>query len=81
MTTCEVCGRTCPQSDAYCGSCGHELGSPPGVVTCRSPVQSEEPTVVNVRVVNSFWDGCVGCFGWVVGVLVIAVLIGWVLSC
>ena len=70
MATCEVCGRVCPEGDLYCGSCGHALGHEPA-----------EPTVVNVRVVNSFWDGCVGCFGWVAGVVAIVVLIGWVLSC
>jgi hypothetical protein len=41
----------------------------------------DEPVVVNVRVVNSFWDGCVGCFAWVVGAVVILGLIGWVSSC
>ena len=39
------------------------------------------PAVVNVRVVNSFWDGCVGCFSWAVGIVVILALVGWIFSC
>jgi hypothetical protein len=84
LTTCEVCGRPCPDADAFCGACGHELGRTPGAVVCQSPVESREPVepaVVNVRVVNSFWDGCAGCVGWVVGLVVIALLVGWIFSC
>jgi hypothetical protein len=37
--------------------------------------------VVNVRVVNSWWDGCIGCFSWAVGIVVILALVGWIFSC
>lgn len=70
MTTCEACGTRCPEGAAYCGACGHRLGQQP-----------EEPAVVNVRVVNSWWDGCIGCNSWAVGVVVILVLVGWIFSC
>jgi len=70
VASCEACGAECPVGAAYCGVCGHRLGKRP-----------EEPVVVNVRVVNSCWDGCVGCFAWVVGAIVILALIGWIFSC
>ena len=70
MSTCEACGAEQPASSAYCSACGHHLGQTP-----------EEPLVVNVRVVNSFWDSCVGCFSWVVALLVIVFLIAWLFSC
>lgn len=75
MTTCGVCGRACPDGDAFCGACGHPLAGTP------APSQPVEPPVVNVRVVNSFWDSCVGCVGWVVGVAAIAVFVGWIAGC
>ena len=70
MSSCEACGTECPEGAAYCGACGHRLGRPP-----------DEPVVVNVRVVNSFWDGCIGCFSWAVGVVAIVFLIAWIFSC
>lgn len=77
MTTCEVCGKACPDGDVFCGACGHELGGAPARYL-RAP---EEPTVVNVRVVNSCWDSCVGCVSWAVGVVAIVVLVAWIFSC
>jgi ferredoxin len=70
VTGCEACGADCPESAAYCGACGHRLGRQP-----------EERVVVNVRVVNSWWDGCIGCLSWAVAVVVIIALIGWIFSC
>jgi hypothetical protein len=70
MTTCEACGTECPEGAAYCGACGHQLGQRP-----------QEPLVVNVRVVNSWWDGCIGCVSWAVGIAVIMFLVAWLFSC
>lgn len=78
MADCEACGRACPDGDVYCGACGHELGRAPGAEPAGAP---EKPAVVNVRVVNSAWDGCVGCFSWVVGLVAIVFLIAWIVSC
>ena len=70
MSSCEACGTECPESAAYCRACGHRLGRQP-----------EEPLVVTVRVVDSSWDGCIGCISWAVGVTVIVFLITWALGC
>ena len=70
MAICEACGTESPAGAAYCGACGHHLGEKP-----------EEPVIVNVRVVNSWWDGCIGCFSWVVAVVAILFLIAWLASC
>jgi hypothetical protein len=31
-------------------------------------------------VVNSFWDGCLGCFSWVVGIVAIVFVLTWIFS-
>ena len=36
---------------------------------------------MRVRFVNSFWDGCLGCFAWLVVVFVVLCLAGLILSC
>jgi hypothetical protein len=66
VSSCEAYGAECPES----GACGHLLGRPP-----------EEPVVVDVRVVNSFWDSCIGSFSWAVAVVVVVALVGWIFSC
>ena len=80
MTTCGVCGRSCPDGDSYCGACGHPVGGAAGIVWSGQP-GPPEPPVVRVRVVNSFWDGCLGCFAWLVVVFMVLCLAGLILSC
>jgi hypothetical protein len=70
LNACEACGTECPESAAYCGTCGHRLGRQP-----------EEPVAVNVHVVSPWWDGCIGCFSWAVASVVIIALVGWIFSC
>jgi hypothetical protein len=93
VTTCEVCGRACPDGDTFCGACGHRLGGADVPMRADVPLRADavdlyraqeqpgEPPVVNVRVVNSPFDGCLSCLSWiVVGVLVVFV-VGWIASC
>lgn len=77
MAACERCGAQSPAEARYCATCGHQLGRPP-----------EQPTVVRIEQpppdhsgVRTAWDGCIGCFSWlVVGILLVA-LISWIVSC
>ncbi len=87
VKACEQCGSEWPEANAYCGACGHRLGSPAVAETGRPPAElapawrpPDEPTVVNVRVVNSFWDSCVSCFATVVGVIALVFVITWLIS-
>lgn len=64
MATCEACGTECPADAAFCGACGHRLGSEP-----------QEPVVVNVRVVDSVWHNFWSCLSTVAGLL--ALRLGW----
>jgi hypothetical protein len=77
VAVCERCGTQAPAAAAYCAVCGHRLGRPP-----------VQPTIIQVQQapqdcgpVRSAWDGCLGCFSWlVVGVLVL-LLISSIVSC
>ena len=80
MTTCAVCGREWPDDHAYCGACGHRLGVAPAQLDEWQSQQPHEPTVVNVRVLNSLWDSCLSCFSWVVGIVAIVFVVTWIFS-
>ncbi len=83
VKVCEQCGHDWPDQYAYCGACGHELGRPSIEVVhqqSRSRWEPDEPTVVNVRVVNGFLDSCLNCFGTAIGIIVIVFVIAWIIS-
>lgn len=70
MAVCEACGGECPDGAAFCGACGHRLGSEP-----------QEPVVVNVRVGASAWDSFWSCLSTAIGILVLFFLAFWLFSC
>jgi len=41
----------------------------------------EEPVVVNVRVVDSFWGDCTSCLASAIGVVMILALVVWIFGC
>jgi len=78
VAACERCGAQAPAGARYCAACGHQLGRPPEQPAI---IQVEQPAAPDRGGVHSVWDGCIGCFSWlVVGILGLA-LIGWILSC
>lgn len=78
MVTCERCGAVAPPGARYCPACGHHLGqSPEQPVVIQVPPQPEGAC----SGVRGVWHGCLGCFAWVVVVVLVLLLLSWVLSC
>ena len=77
MAACEVCGSEAPAGAAYCPVCGHRLGgaAPAPIIV---EVHSAPPAS---GAAQSCFDGCIGCFGWIVVAVLVFLLISWIVSC
>lgn len=70
VATCEACGAGCPEGAAFCGACGHRLGTQPG-----------EPVNVTVRLAGGLFSDCLSCLTWAVAVVTLIFLVLWLFSC
>ena len=77
MAACQVCGNGAPAGAAYCPACGHRLGGAvpsPIVVEVHNPPPEPGPA-------QSCFNGCIGCFSWLVVAVLVLLVISWIISC